>query len=288
MPDVEPPYESMTSSNPFRSAVIRGLGVLAPPLLTVVIIVWVINTTRQYLLEPVNVGAREAMVWLIADIREDLTITDPINRTASVDGTRYYQLDDREFIPYTVWDRVRRNPGDEPVPQTGKAVYQRYVELTYLRPYLAIPCFLAIFLLLVYLLGKFMAAGIGGFLGERMEYAIHRLPFVRSVYSAIKQVSNFFFSKKQVQFTRVVAIEYPRRGIWTVAFVTSDGLKDVRSAANEPTLGLFIPSSPMPMSGYAVTVLKREVIDLNLTIDQAVQHLVSCGLVMPPADMLSG
>jgi uncharacterized membrane protein len=275
----------MISSNPFRSAVIRGLGVLAPPLLTVVIVVWVINTTRQYLLEPVNVGAREAIVWSIADIREDLPVTDREHHVALVNGTPFHQLGDGTFVPNAVWDLVRRNPGAEPVPQTGKSVYERYVELTYLRPYLAIPCFLAIFLLLVYMLGKFMAAGIGGYLGERMEYAIQRLPFVRSVYSAIKQVSNFFFSKKQVQFTRVVAVEYPRRGIWTVAFVVSEGLNDVHSAANEPVLGLFIPSSPMPMSGYAVTVLKREVIDLNITIDQAVQHLVSCGLVMPPAEI---
>ena len=97
-------------------------------------------------------------------------------------------------------------------PRTGKEVYRRYVELTYLRPYYAIPFFLLVFILFLYLLGKFMAAGIGSFFWGRFEGAIHRLPLVRSVYSAAKQVTDFFFSEQQMKFTRVVAVEYPRHG----------------------------------------------------------------------------
>lgn len=284
LPDPKPSTRS--TAYPFRAAVIRGLAVLVPPLLTVVILVWVVNTTRQYLLEPVNAGAREALVWMLSgEIRENLPLTDPIQRTAVVDGRPYHQTDDGRFVPLAVYERVWKSQGSEPMPHTARAVYERYVEITYLRPYYAIPFFLAIFILLVYLLGKFMAAGIGGFFGERFESAIHRLPLVRSVYSAVKQVTDFFFSEKQMQFTRVVAVEFPRHGMWIMAFVTSEGLVDVRAAANEAVLGVFIPSSPMPMTGYAITVLKREVIDLNITIDQAIQYLVSCGLVIPPNDL---
>jgi uncharacterized membrane protein len=82
-----------------------------------------------------------------------------------------------------------------------------------------------------------------------------------------------------------VAIEYPRLGMWSIAFVTSDGLGDIRAAANDAVLGVFIPSSPVPMSGYALTVLKREAVDLNITIEEAIQYLVSCGLVMPLKDL---
>jgi uncharacterized membrane protein len=171
------------------------------------------------------------------------------------------------------------------MPGTAKAIYQRYVELSYLQPQYAVPCFLAIFILLVYLLGKFMAAGIGSFIIYRLDLVIQRLPLVRSVYKAAKQVSDFFFSDRQIQFTRVVAIEYPRPGMWSLAFVTSDGLSDIRSAANEPVLGVFIPSSPMPLSGYALVVLKRDAIDLSISIEEAIQYLVSCGLVMPQKDV---
>jgi uncharacterized membrane protein len=105
------------------------------------------------------------------------------------------------------------------------------------------------------------------------------------VYKAVKQVSDFFFSEKQVQFRRVVAVEFPRPGMWSIAFVTSDGLSGIRAAAQEEVLGVFIPSSPMPMSGYSLTVLKRDVVDLNITIEEAIQYLVSCGLVMPQRDL---
>ncbi len=265
---------------------IRGLGVLTPPLLTVVILLWVINTTWEYLLVPVNTGVREAIVWCRSgEIKKDLTVTDETERTATDNGIPYKELDGHYFVPLSVYERVQKNTDSQPIPHTAKGIYQRYVELSYLQPIYAIPCFLAVFILLVYILGKFMAAGIGGYLGYRFDLAIQRLPLVRSVYKAVKQVSDFFFSEKQIQFTRVVAVEFPRPGMWSIAFVTSDGLGDIRAAVNDAVLGVFIPSSPMPMTGYALTVLRREAVNLNITIEEAIQYLVSCGLVMPQKDL---
>jgi uncharacterized membrane protein len=269
--------------HPFRSAVLRGLGVLLPPLLTVVILVWIVNTLWLYLLEPVNTGLRAAIVWsLSGQIREGLP-TDPNTHTADVDNIAYQQVADGRFVPLSVYQRVQKT--SDPVPTTAKGVYERYVDLTYLQPQYAIPFFLAIFILLVYILGKLMAAGIGRYVVYRFELAIQRLPLVRSVYKSVKQVIDFFFSEKQIQFTRVVAVEFPRPGMWSIAFVTSQGLSGIRDAANEEILGVFIPSSPMPMSGYSLTVLKRDAIDLSITIEEAIQYLVSCGLVMPQHDL---
>ncbi|MGD0897323.1 MAG: DUF502 domain-containing protein [Thermoguttaceae bacterium] len=286
MSTIPPTDRRGSSSYPFRKAVVRGLAMLVPPLLTVVIFVWVISTTRQYFLQPVNAGAREALAWMLSgEIRDDLTVSDPAKRTALADGRLYYQLDDGTFVPAGIYDRVRRSPGTEMLPQTGRAYISRYVDLTYLRPYYAVPCFLVVFILLLYLLGKFLAAGFGGFFWEGIERAINRVPLVRSVYSAVKQVTDFFLRERQVQFTRVVAVEYPRPGMWSIAFVTSEGLPDIRAAAAEPVLGIFIPTSPVPMGGYALIVRQREVIDLAISIDQAIQFIVSCGLVIPPPDL---
>ena len=120
----------------------------------------------------------------------------------------YRRLEDGSFIPEMVYDRVRRSR-DGSMPADAKEVYRRYVVLTYLRPYTAIPFFLALFILLLYLLGKFMAIGIGRFFWGLFEQAIHRLPLVRSVYAAVKQVTDFFFRDQPSQFRRVVAVEYP-------------------------------------------------------------------------------
>ena len=286
MPPPTPQVVDAKKGHPFRSAVIRGLGVLTPPLLTVVILLWVINTTRIYVLEPVNYGVREALVWrLSGEIRKDLPIVDGPRGIGVLDGIPYQRLADGQFVPLAVYERVQNHAESEPMPSTARGVYQRYVDVTYLQPQYAVPCFLALFVLLVYILGKFMAAGIGGYFGHRFDLVIQRLPLIRSVYKAVKQVCDFFFSEKQVQFTRVVAVEFPRPGMWSIAFVTSDGLSDIRAAANDAVLGVFIPSSPMPVSGYALTVLKREAVDLNLTIEEAIQYLVSCGLVMPLKDL---
>jgi uncharacterized membrane protein len=115
-----------------------------------------------------------------------------------------------------------------------------------------------------------------------VEGLVARVPVVRNVYSAVKQVTEFLVRERAVEFRRVVAVEYPRRGVWAIAFVTGEGLPDVGAAANEPVLSLLIPTSPMPATGLTAMVRKSDVIDLNITLDQAIQYIVSCGVVVPP------
>ena len=135
----------------------------------------------------------------------------------------YHQLDNGTFIPQAVYEKVQQQPGESP-PTTGEGYYRRYVNLTYLRPYFAVPFFLAVFILLLYFLGKFMAAGIGGLFGQAFERMVLRLPGVRAVYSAVKQVTDFFFSEREIKFTRIVAVEHPRKGVWSMGFVTGEGM----------------------------------------------------------------
>ena len=148
-----------------------------------------------------------------------------------------------------------------------------------------IPTFLAIFILILYLLGKFMAAGMGRILVGAFERGILQLPLVRNVYSSVKQVSDFLFSPRQIEYTRVVAVEYPRRGIWSLGLVTGESMIDIRAAANEPVLSVLVPTSPMPVTGYTINIRKSEALDLNITIDQAFQFIVSCGVVVPPQQL---
>ncbi len=287
---VDPPKSAekpSTGLHTFRRAVIRGLAVLCPPLLTVLIFLWVINTTKSYFLEPVTTWAREGLVWCLQDNHEDLPLQHPgdlNDRTATYQGRLYHVLDDNHtFIPEQVYSLVQQS--GPPIPTTADGYYRRYVDLTFLRPYLAIPFFLSVFILLLYFLGKFMAVGIGGFLTNSFERIIGRLPGVRSVYSAVKQVSDFLFTTRDIQFTRIVAVEYPRKGVWSLGFVTSESMAAIRDAAEEPVLAVLIPGSPMPVTGCTITVRKSECIDLNVTFDQACQFIVSCGVVVPPQQL---
>jgi uncharacterized membrane protein len=272
------------AAHPFRRAVLRGLAVLCPPLLTVLILVWAINTTKSYFLEPVTGWAREALVYGLKDIREDLPLESPTAKTAMANGRKYRQLDNGTFIPEDVYELVQRQ-SDEPLPSTGEGFYRRYVDLRYLRPYCTIPFFLAIFILLLYFLGKFMAAGIGGFFGQTFERFVLRVPGVRAVYSSVKQVTDFVFSQREVRFTRVVAVEFPRKGVWSMGFVTNEQFTAISQAAGEPVYTVLIPYSPLPITGCTITVRKSECIDLNITFDQACQFIVSCGVVVPPEQL---
>ena len=132
-----------------------------------------------------------------------------------------------------------------------------------------------------------MAAGVGRIFVNAIEALIARLPIVRNVYSAVKQVTDFVFSEREIEFNRVVAVQYPSKGIWSIGFVTGESMLDIRSAANEPVLSVLMPTSPMPATGFTITVRKSETIDLELTVDQAIQFIVSCGVVVPQHQQLN-
>jgi uncharacterized membrane protein len=290
-------------SGPFRRAVFRGLGTLLPPLLTVVILLWIGNSVARYLLEPLARSVRWVMVDQLADIRtpselisrpdgHDSVVIDGhehtlASRRASVTvviGGEVFQRTpgDGKFIPWEVYETVRQSVDGDDIPTEAKAIYTAYVNQKWLQPWFVVPIFSCVFLLALYLIGKFLAAGIGRFFWKQLERVIHRVPLVRNVYDSVKQVTDFLFSDSDMEYSRVVAIEYPRLGMWTLCFVTGEGMWELSGAAKEPLLTVFVPTSPLPFQGFPLTVKKSEVIDLNISIDQAIQFIVSCGVAIPP------
>lgn len=291
-----PPKNGFSSPplHPFRRAVLRGLGIVLPPLLTIVIFVWVGNTVAVYLLDPLENIAERAIVFAIEDIRDANELSfqsDPTRETGVLreDGAdseqEYHRVGEQSYVPKKIYNRVREADVDD-FPTTAKGMYGSYVRIVYLQRRFVIPVFLTGFVLLLYLLGRFLAAGAGKFFWGTFERGIHRLPVVRNVYSSVKQVTDFLFNEREVEYTRVVAVEYPRKGIWSLGMVTGESMIDIRCAANEPVLSVLVPTSPMPFTGFTVTVKKSETVDLNITIDQAFQFIVSCGVVVP-VDQLS-
>ena len=224
---------------------LRGLSLLLPPILTVVILVWVINTVETYVLEPVQLSAREVLVWAMADVRKAPEAAGQNQATLMEDGRSYSRLASGEYVPTTVVDWLRTNRPDDGVPGTGNEVYRLYVDDRFLQPQIVIPVFLCVFVLLLYLLGKFLTAGIGGW----FDWGILRLPIVRKVYAAVKQVTDFVFGENlgevlPAHYKQVVAIEYPRPGLWSVGLVMGEAVSDVNTAANEPCVTVMLPTSP--------------------------------------------
>jgi uncharacterized membrane protein len=283
MTSVEEQSTKRSSSSPFRGAVLRGLGVVLPPLLTIVIFLWIGGTVQSYVLAPVTASAQRLVIWAIGDIRQDESLPQAERGKANpvVGGTTYQRLDNGEYVPRAIYDVVKYHPGEEGLPTTALQVYRVYVRLTYLRPYVVIPAFILVFTLLLYLLGKFMAAGLGSFLVAVFEGAIRRVPLVRNVYSAVKQVSAFVLNERKLTVSRIVAVEYPRKGTWQIGLVTGEGMPDVEAMLGEPCVSVLMCTSPMPMTGFTVVVRRSECLDLNITLDEAIQYIVSCGVIVP-------
>ncbi|MCG8451415.1 MAG: DUF502 domain-containing protein [Pirellulales bacterium] len=283
MPEVNP-EKKRSGLDPFRRAVLRGLAVLLPPLLTIVILLWVGNTVADYLLEPFEGFARRA---LTEQFQNEIVLAESVpagqlgNGSAETAERPFQQVEAKYAVPTEYYFFVKGEVGER-IPPTASELIKIYVERRFLRRHYVIPLFLCVFVLVLYLLGKFLAAGVGRFFWMQIERLINRLPLISNVYSSVKQVTDFLFSEREIEYTRVVAIEYPRRGIWTLAMVTGESMLDIRCAANEPVLSVLVPTSPMPFTGFTVTVKKSETVDLNITIDQAFQFIVSCGVVVPP------
>lgn len=281
------PAPASRRPRPFRTALLSGLGVLLPPLLTIVILVWIWQTVRAYVLEPVTIETRNLLAYELADVRRELpgakATADP--NVLSLDSVLYRRLENGQYIPLSVYTTVLKGVGSAAVPETGTEFYRRYVEIVYLRPIFVVPIFLVVFVGLMYVLGSLFAAGIGRVFWEHFEHGITQVPVIRSVYGAAKQVTDYLFTEKELEFKRVIAFEHPSRGQWQIGFVASEGFREVRELAGEPVLAVLVHVNPVPVSGYVRLVPKSQTIDLDMTVDQAVHYIVSFGVVLPPQQL---
>ena len=114
-----------------------------------------------------------------------------------------------------------------------------------------------------------------------MDKALRKFPLVRHVYPAVKQITAFLFASQQQAFKKVVLVEYPRRGIWSIGFITNESFQEVKQKTKQDLLNIFIPSSPGPLTGFFTLIPRKEVILLDIAVEDAIKLLVSGGLLNP-------
>lgn len=137
-------------------------------------------------------------------------------------------------------------------------------------------------LILIFLAGIFAANFIGKKIIPWIEKLWIRLPFVRQVYLPAKQLINFIFSKDKAAFKKVVMIEYPRKGIYSIGFLTNnEGLEEAKQKTNKDLMTVFIGGTPGPFTGFFVLVPKEEIILLDISIEDALKLIISGGVLTP-------
>lgn len=136
---------------------------------------------------------------------------------------------------------------------------------------------------LIFLSGYFATHIFGVKLFKFGEELISRVPIVKGIYSAAKQVNEvLFLEKNKEEYRRACIVEYPRKGIWSVGFVTSDTAAEIEAKAKEKMINVFIANTPTPATGFLIMVPAREVILLDMKIEDAFKYVISGGVLKPP------
>ena len=138
------------------------------------------------------------------------------------------------------------------------------------------------------LIGALAAGFLGRWLIRIGENLLNRMPVVRSIYGASKQILETVLSAQSDAFREVVLVEYPRKGLWVIGFVTGVTKGEVQSSIRPKTVNVFIPTTPNPTSGFLLFCPENEITYLDMSVEDAVKLVVSGGIVTPPSPQKSG
>lgn len=132
------------------------------------------------------------------------------------------------------------------------------------------------------LTGMFATNMVGQWWLRQGSRVLHRIPIVKSIYSSIKQVSDTLFSSSGNAFREAVLVQYPRQGAWTIAFVTGKPGGEAAHHLSGDYLSIYVPTTPNPTSGFFLMVPRADVIELAMSVDEALKYVISMGVVAPP------
>ncbi|HCU58909.1 MAG TPA: hypothetical protein DIC64_02900 [Alphaproteobacteria bacterium] len=131
------------------------------------------------------------------------------------------------------------------------------------------------------LIGMFTTGFVGRFFVRLGEKILSKMPFISSIYTLLKQVFETFFSGKKQSFNQVVLLEYPRRDVWVIGFVSAETDGEIGKKIKGKVLNVFVPTTPNPTSGFLIFVPESEVIKLKMSVEEGLKLVISCGIVTP-------
>jgi uncharacterized membrane protein len=141
---------------------------------------------------------------------------------------------------------------------------------------------LVMLVLFLMLIGALTAGFLGKIWTRFSEQMLSRMPVIRNVYSALKQILETVLADHSAAFREAVLIEYPRRGIWAIGFITGRTQAEVQNVTEEECINIFLPTTPNPTSGFLLFVPKKDLIPLSMTVEEAIKMVISGGIVTPP------
>ena len=136
-------------------------------------------------------------------------------------------------------------------------------------------------IVLLYLGGRLLGSFVGKYFFGQVEGLLRAIPGFKQVYPHVKQLIDLIMGDSKMAFRRVVLVEYPRKGLWTIGLVTSSSIKTVAEQVKGDVLAVFIPTSPTPFTGFTINVPADECVDVDMTIEQALRFVITAGVLVP-------
>jgi uncharacterized membrane protein len=260
--------DSFTSD--FKRFFTRGLAILLPTAVTLWLLWQAFGFVYNTVAQPINKATRITVIWVVPKVMDEERLPD------------WFQVTEAEIAEARATrPEIRDNVTDASVRLTLRREYlqkfwreHRYLNLTGL--------FIAI--MLIYLAGVLLGNFVGKSLYARVERLITRIPGFKQVYPHVKQVVDMIMGEKKMAFSKVVIVEYPRPGIWTVGFLTGNSIREIDKVAGEKVVSVFIPTSPTPFTGFTINLPKDKVFELSMSIEEALRFVITAG-VLAPGDM---
>lgn len=268
-------------STDFRRFFLRGLGALVPTLLTFAILLWSYRLVNDNVGAYITKGLKTLCSWASAQPAPGLiqVETDPLRYGTPIN--EWNESGERLTLEYKAVHHAALDHSDPVKRARAERLRNRALwDVAFAKYRLHLLGFL-IAIILVYFTGFFLASFIGRTSWLAVEGILYRVPLIRAVYSNVKQVTDFLLSERKVEFSDVVLVQYPRMGMWSLGLSVGGPMRRLQEARPDDWLTVFMPSSPTPFTGYVIQVPRRDIIELKLSIDEALRFIISGGVIKP-------
>lgn len=256
--------DSFTSD--FKRFFTRGLAVLLPTAVTLWLLVQAFGFVYNNVAQPINRATRFAVIWVVPQVMDE----DKLPEWFRVTDDRVFDIRAAREIRTTVSDEsVRLDLRREYLAQFWQD--HRYLNLTGL----------IIAIMLIYLAGVLLGNFMGKSVYARLERLITRIPGFKQVYPHVKQVVDMIMGDSKMAFSKVVIVEYPSAGIWTVGFLTGNSIREIDGPAGGTVVSVFIPTSPTPFTGFTINLPKEKVIEIGMSVEEALRFVITAGVLAP-------
>ncbi|MCA8935641.1 MAG: DUF502 domain-containing protein [Planctomycetes bacterium] len=299
------PSKPKRKTGPIARAFIKGLSIILPAIITIAIFAWAWDILRVYVVELTIKAIDSVKIYparQMTDVELNYLPDEYFLPNRNPDGTVVGEVVHTESNlkrPPRVMDLPSEYQGMTP-PGKERSVLQAILDAnSWSREYDPISGRAVSYnwfdYLLASVLGLTLVVLLGflarNFIGRRfvalMEWFVTRVPVVRSIYPHAKQLVEFFFTdNKAIEFDTVGVCEYPRRGLWSICFVTGAGLKTIQDHIGQRTVTIYVPSSPAPMTGYTMILPADDVIQVDISVEEAMKYVISGGVLAPVTELV--